>query len=252
MGEGMSVTCENCHRGWDEHIKNPSGENIETPGEVLLLGQSEICGQCHLTAHQCAMVSTDRHSREDLTCVSCHTIHDNYIKKLVKEDLDNFCLSCHTSIGAEFQRRSSHPLDSNNIRCVDCHNLGSIELNGMNMEFDWVCQGCHEEIAGPYLYEHPAVYDHLVEGGSCTECHEPHGSINDMLLKQTGMTLCNQCHTPPPGHSFNHNGLGAREDCALCHSQVHGSFDSRIFLNPDLGQILYPDCYQSGCHSFGN
>lgn len=251
-GKRINVSCESCHRGREQHLEDPSAETIITPAEVELQGQSEICGQCHLTPHQSAMVSTDPHSRVDLTCVSCHTVHGNYNAKLVKEDLDNYCLSCHTSVGVELQRRSAHPVHSNNMRCVDCHDLGSIEVADLHKGFDWKCEGCHEDIAGPYLYEHPVVYDHLVEGGSCMECHEPHGSVNDVLLKQTGATLCNQCHIPPPGHSFNHSGLGAKEDCVICHSQFHGSFDSRIFLNPDLGQILFPDCYQSGCHSFGN
>lgn len=251
-GNRINVTCQDCHRGWSRHVEDPSAQNIETPAESDLLGQSQICGQCHLTPHQSAMVSTDPHSRTDLTCTSCHLVHGNHNAKLVREDLDNYCSSCHTSVMAEFQRRSSHPLDSNNLRCVDCHDLGSTEVTEMRTGFDWKCQGCHEDIAGPYLYEHPVVYDYLVEGGSCTACHEPHGSVNDMLLKQTGATLCNECHVPPPGHSFNHSGLGAREDCSLCHSQVHGSFDSRILLNPDLGEILFPNCYQSGCHSFGD
>jgi len=247
-----SVTCYDCHNGWQEHIEDPTQDNIDRPSELLPLAQGEVCGRCHLTPHQSAMVSTDPHFKADLSCSSCHSIHGNENEFLVKEDLDNFCVSCHSSTAMEFQRRSAHPVESGNIRCVDCHDLSSINNAEFDIGFDWRCQSCHEENAGPFLYEHPVVYSHLVEGGSCMECHEPHGSVNDRLLKQTSRVLCFQCHNVPPGHIANHSGLGSKHECVQCHTEIHGSFSNNLLLDPDLGDKMFPDCYQSGCHSVGN
>lgn len=248
----MNVTCNDCHDGWKEHIEDPTRDNITRPSELTQMAQGEVCGRCHLTAHQSAMVTTDPHSRTDLSCSSCHSIHGNMNEYLVRENLDNFCFSCHSSVAMEFKRRSAHPVEPGNIRCVDCHDLSSIKNAEFEIGFDWRCQTCHEEIAGPFLYEHPVTYSHLVEGGSCMECHEPHGSVNDRLLRQTTRALCFQCHNTPPGHATMHSGLGSKHDCVQCHSEIHGSYSNSLLLDPDLGSKMFPDCYQSGCHSVGN
>lgn len=250
--ESMAVTCIDCHDGWKEHLKNPEAGNIQKGSEISPARQGAVCGGCHVTPHQTAMVTDDPHFGAGLSCSTCHRIHGNRNRYLVNEDLDNFCTSCHTATAMEFERRSAHPVESGNIRCVDCHQLGSLTNSEFKVGFDWQCQRCHEERAGPFPYEHPVVYSHLVEGGGCTECHEPHGSVNDRLLKQPGKTLCLQCHGIPPGHQTNHSGLGARYDCVQCHSEIHGSFSNRLLLDPELGDKLVPNCYQAGCHSLGN
>ena len=248
----MGVDCTNCHDGWQEHINNPSKDNIEKGSDLLPLAEAELCGRCHVTPHQAAIAAGDPHFDSNFSCSSCHSIHGNRNPHLVKEDLDNYCVTCHSATAMEFERRSAHPLDSGNIKCVDCHKLGSLQVNEFKNGFDWRCQSCHEDKAGPFLYEHPVVYNHLVNGGGCTECHEPHGSVNDRLLTQNGRTLCLQCHSVPPGHMVRHSGLGSKFACVRCHSEVHGSYSNRLLLDPDLGNKLFPDCYQSGCHSIGN
>jgi DmsE family decaheme c-type cytochrome len=248
----IGVGCVDCHKGWQEHINDPNRDNIEKPSELSLTEQGEVCGSCHLTTHQSAMVTTDPHMKADLSCTSCHSVHGNRNNYLVKEDLNNFCVSCHEATAAEFSRRSAHPIESGNIRCVDCHDLSTITNREFNVGFDWTCQSCHEDKAGPFPYEHPVVYSHLVEGGTCMECHEPHGSVNDRLLKQTGRALCLQCHSVPQGHQVMHSGLGSKYDCVQCHDEIHGSFSNRILLDPDLGDKMFLDCFQSGCHSLGN
>jgi DmsE family decaheme c-type cytochrome len=247
----VKIECMECHDGWQTHINNPMPENISRGDSLSLLDEAALCSRCHQTPHQVAMVSTDPHQKAGLTCSSCHTVHYNSNKHLLKEDMDNYCLSCHQSVSMDFEKRSAHPLNSKIITCTDCHRLASPEAVDFAVGMDWTCQSCHDDKAGPYLYEHPVVYSYLVEGGGCTECHEPHGSVNDRLLKQPGSGLCLQCHGLPAGHLTNHSGLGAKFACVKCHTEIHGSFENRSLLDPDLGIKFFPDCYQSGCHSSG-
>ncbi len=244
--------CIGCHDDWQEHIENPSADNIGRADKAAYTKQAEICGRCHLSPHQTAMATTDPHGRAQIGCLSCHKIHDNPNKALVIDGRDNYCLSCHTAVESEFRRRSAHPLESGNIRCVDCHNLGSLEDPMLAVGMDFRCQECHAENSGPFLYEHKIVYSYSTEGGSCLECHQPHGSPNDRLLNQPGDGICKQCHMTPVKHITQHSGLGTKLACVECHSQIHGSYDNNLFLDPNLGTKLFPDCNQSGCHSFAN
>ena len=61
---------------------------------------------------------------------------------------------------------------------------------------------------------------------NCTNCHEPHGTVNDRLLKVSDPRLCTGCHmatnirplraAPTSVFFFNRSGTN-------CHSQIHGS-----------------------------
>ncbi len=252
MNSPVAVGCTGCHRGWEEHLEDPAEGTIMVGPELGQTEQASICAGCHLTNHQASMLTSDPHGMEGLKCSDCHTIHSNPSQMLVKDDRENYCSKCHVVVAAEFKRRSVHPLESGNVRCSDCHELGKIKDHELGAGLDWTCQECHTDIAGPYTYEHPVTYNYLVEGQGCSECHHPHGSPNDKLLKQPESGTCLQCHMTPPGHRIAHAGLGARHACADCHSQVHGSYDNKFFLDPDLGMKHAVNCYASGCHSLDN
>lgn len=245
----MSVGCVCCHDGWEEHVENPSADNVQSVSGLSASEQVETCSRCHVTLHQTAMASTDPRARAGVACLDCHTVHLNANEKLVANDTEIFCLSCHADIAAEFKRRSAHPLESGNITCVDCHDISAMQDPFYASGLDWTCQGCHPEFSGPFLYEHPVVYAHLVEGEGCVECHQPHGSPNDRLLNQSGDGICLQCHGIPPRHRVAHFGIAVRYTCVNCHSDIHGSFDNGMFLDPDLGAKMPFDCYQ--CHILG-
>ncbi len=249
---GSQVTCVDCHGGWEEHLEDPSAENISSVSEDDQTAQALVCGQCHITPHQAAMVGSDVHGRAGLDCADCHTVHNNDSPHLNKDDRENYCAACHSNVSAEFKRRSSHPLEAENIRCVDCHSLEGVTDPMTAVGLDWKCQSCHSELSGPFPFEHEVVNQHAVGGGGCIECHQPHGSSNDRLLNQPGSATCNACHGVPPLHRTRHGGLGASLPCVDCHSDIHGSYDNSKLLDPLLNTRMFADCYQSGCHIFGN
>lgn len=250
LNSPISIGCISCHDGWKEHVDDPSADNIKTAAELEFMGQAELCSRCHNTPHQVNMMESDPHGRLEIRCTDCHTVHSNTNEYLVKDDKDNYCVVCHTSVATEFKRRSAHPLESGNVRCVDCHKPGENQDNLMAVGLDWLCQSCHTDYSGPFVYEHPVVNAHLVQGGGCTECHQPHGSPNDRLLNQPGDGICYQCHSKPPTHFIAHDGIANGFACVDCHSDIHGSFDNSKFLDPMLGAKMPFNCFD--CHVLGN
>lgn len=248
---GLSVGCVGCHSGWESHVEDPTEALPFNPAKGTQADVVKACVGCHVEPHQTAMVDTDPHGRAGMICSDCHTVHGNDTPALVKDDQENFCTTCHPNVAAQFESRTAHPLLSENIRCTDCHDLGTNEDPFFAAGHNWQCQSCHGELSGPFLHEHPVTYSHLVEGDGCVECHMPHGSPNERLLQQPGDGLCFQCHGTPPRHMVAHGGIGTEFACAFCHSDLHGSFDNSKLLAPDLGMKLPFDCYQSGCHILG-
>ena len=61
-----------------------------------------------------------------------------------------------------------------------------------------VCLTCHAEQKGPMRYEHGAISGNLTD--ACLDCHRPHGSPNQRLLKITNRGLCLQCHGDKASH----------------------------------------------------
>jgi DmsE family decaheme c-type cytochrome len=242
------VGCIGCHTGWEKHLEDPSKDNIVVPENLSLPKQAEVCGSCHLSDHQATMLTTDPHGRAQLACNSCHTVHGNKARSLVKDDSENFCGTCHTNVVAQFKSRSAHPLMTDNIRCSSCHPSDDRKDPVLARGIDWTCQNCHSEYAGPHAFSHPVTETYSFNGGGCTECHSPHGSPNDRLLTQPGNGVCLQCHNVPPAHRTAHAGMGIKIDCVNCHTDIHGSDDNRLFLDPQLNTKFFADCYQSGCH----
>lgn len=244
----MAVGCVGCHSGWENHLDDPSKDNITNPANLNLVKQAEICRGCHQSGHQATMLTTDPHGRAQLSCTSCHTVHENEAQGLLKDDKQNFCGTCHVGVVAQFKSRSAHPLTTDNIRCSSCHFPDDRTDPMLARGMDWTCQNCHSEYSGPHAFEHPVTQSHLFNGGGCTECHSPHGSPNDRLLTQPGNGVCLQCHTVPPGHRTAHAGMGVKVSCVNCHTDIHGSDDNALYLDPQLNTKFYANCFSSGCH----
>lgn len=93
------------------------------------------------------------------------------------------------------------------------------------------CTACHAQVAGPFVYPHAPM---PAEG--CTACHSGHGSPNPhLLIKADADAVCQQCHIPKPdpasgAHMLTGNNRSAAKPCMACHTDVHGSNRSPMFL----------------------
>jgi len=188
LSSPVVVGCTSCHDGWQEHIEDPAVENIISGREIGGLEQAQICARCHQEPHQAAMVTDDPHGRNDINCSDCHQVHNNSSLKLVKDDDQKFCQNCHLNVAAQFKSRSSHPLESGNVNCTDCHmprvaksavgqtnildgdvrsHLFTVNTSADALQFtddgafanpyltlDYMCKECHEDKDQAWMAEH--------------------------------------------------------------------------------------------------
>jgi len=83
-----------------------------------------------------------------------------------------------------------------------------------------LCYGCHQDIRSEFAQfsHHPVTEGKIV----CTDCHNPHGSATDHLLKGTTVKeTCSRCHMDKQG-PFVYEHADVTEDCTNCH-RPHGS-----------------------------
>lgn len=230
------INCESCHGPGSLAIARIE-QNPKLPGEqgnrcdsTKLLdlknlppqAQSLICLKCHVVASTPTLShwNTSIHALNELSCSSCHKLHEGPQQKVNHEKMAELCYGCHPDVRAQFSLVSHHPMRERKMDCFDCHNVhGSPSpkmLKGSTTRD--LCSRCHMGKSGPFVYEHGDVTE------NCMNCHVPHGSVNRGLLSSAIPFLCIQCHNP--GHrgtvAAGQKQLFANR-CTDCHSAVHGS-----------------------------
>ena len=237
--------CESCHGPGSKHAESMSAADIRNPAKISPAATDKVCLSCHLNQPTHIGRIESSHAKNNVSCVSCHSIHKNGPNGLVARkppDINQQCSTCHANVWASFQRTYRHRLPEGAMSCVDCHNphgtflprsIQTIDANERG------CFRCHGDKRGPFTYEHAPV---RLEG--CTACHEPHGSANPRMLTRAQVRfVCLECHsnlpapTPPANGTLGtvppafHNLLDPRfQNCNICHQKIHGSYVQRDFL----------------------
>jgi DmsE family decaheme c-type cytochrome len=159
------------------------------------------------------------------------------------------CLGCHEA-NRETQAfdHSEHQL--NGVACQNCH---SPHLTGADRaEQDrWLgerllrasqpglCFGCHTTIAGQFsLPTHHPVEEGLV---ACTNCHNPHGSRNQPMLRSANWETCVGCHVDKRGPFVFEHGAARVEGCVTCHTP-HGSVNRMLLVRRE-SRFLCLQCH---------
>jgi len=242
--------CEGCHGPGQAHVAAGGGKatiphafSRMAPGQVLA-----DCLGCHARDFNRANIQRSEHTLNDVVCTNCHSIHHAATPRyLLAKKQHELCYTCHATIRAQFDMPSKHRVNEGFLECSDCHNphgafpptwaMGQRpRLVEQALGNEEPCLKCHADKRGPFVYEHPPV---RVEG--CGTCHNPHGSMNEKLLRRPVVfTVCLECHngggsgTRNQGvdiQSSRHNLLDPKfQKCTVCHVRIHGSNADQFFL----------------------
>ena len=138
------------------------------------------------------------------------------------------------------------PHQSNDLTCGDCHNPMASISGTATLRRETIhdtCFGCHQQQRLEFRKRsHMPLFEGKV---SCSDCHNPHGSSSDSLLKaNTVNKVCFQCHAEKRG-PFIFDHAPVRENCMNCHSP-HGS--NHEMLLTTARPFLCQQCHTSRGH----
>jgi DmsE family decaheme c-type cytochrome len=126
------------------------------------------------------------------------------------------CASCHAEVAARFDLPSHHPIREGMLRCTDCHPPHRERRVSLGARTQ-LCTGCHQDYAGPWIWEHAPVAE------DCGYCHVPHGASAQGLLEVTQPGSCISCHSLAAMGAV-HDPWALLDRCTDCHSAIHGSY----------------------------
>jgi len=220
------------------------------------------CAGCHRdikdhfshTAHARRLAQSPRNEFEARNCEACHGPGSEHQTdpgahgKIVGFDrtagvsvqqMNGMCLQCHAATERIHWAGSVH--DVNGLACSDCHNpMAQFSARALQRResISATCFGCHQQ---QRLQFQKVSHMPLPEGKiTCTDCHNPHGSPTDPLLKaDTVNHLCYTCHQEKRG-PFLWEHAPVRENCLNCHNP-HGS--NHEFLLVTARPFLCQQCH---------
>jgi DmsE family decaheme c-type cytochrome len=159
------------------------------------------------------------------------------------EDNNRICLGCHERGERTNWQGSVH--EERNLACTECHTImrAVSAQHQLKTAFEPdTCFQCHKDRrAQMFRSAHMPLREGKVV---CSDCHNPHGSITEALLREVSVNdNCYKCHAEKRGpFLFEHTPV--RENCVSCHNP-HGSLNefSLKMSRPRL-------CYE--CHTIGH
>jgi predicted CXXCH cytochrome family protein len=283
-----SGECTGCH--------NPHS----APHSNLLRAQGrELCGLCHDELVEELDSVENIHDPAEDDCMDCHNPHSGPYANMLFAEGRALCDECHDDVVEMAEEAEvDHEPVTGESECITCHSPHGSD-NDFNLKEPQVtlCLDCHdgsvksgdETLADikSWLNQNERWHEPIAEEG-CSACHQPHGSDNFRLLKESfpsrfyaGFSLdeyglCFSCHDAPlvteertqtatgfrDGdrnlHFLHVNREKKGRTCRACH-EVHASSDSRLVRQRVLfGKWMMPIDFRSsetggscepGCHA---
>ena len=234
--------CESCHGPASKHTESTEAADIINPSKISPKEADKSCLKCHNNQPSQLGRIQGGHGRNEVGCVSCHSIHKPESASVVNAKparVNQLCAGCHQNTWAQFQRPYTHRLPEGAMSCVDCHNphggpkpkmVQTVNANEPG------CIKCHGDKRGSFTFEHAPM-----KTDGCAACHEVHGSANPrQLVRHEERYLCLECHAnvgaaaaarsgtlggiPPAFHDMRSPRY---RNCSVCHIKIHGSYVER-------------------------
>ncbi len=229
--------CEVCHGPGKAHAEaeqDAGGDPAkQLAGAKLIFSfhaspkeNSERCLTCHITSQHQERFDESQHLSAGVSCDHCHVAH------LVKE------VEAHRRGAISYAQAAFFEVPQIPDQTRWLHNSLLKESQPA------LCFGCHGNIQALFaLPVHHRVPEQLM---TCTDCHNPHGSINRASLNDTNWETCVKCHVEKRGpYVYEHPAVRV-SGCVICHNP-HGS-TNRMMLVRREGRQLCLQCH-TGFHN---
>lgn len=212
--------CESCHGLGSLHIDSEETADIRFPADA-------DCLACHDSRRSHLEWTGADHRRSGVMCSDCHDSHNRELNHIripdvgpafgsFADDTTRLCVSCHTAVASQLVLPSHHPVYEGMLSCTDCHQPHASQSGRLGTPTE-LCSSCHQDYAGPWIFEHPPVAE------DCGYCHTPHGAVANALLETSQPGACIGCHTIPT-LAAPHDPSAFVSECSECHSAIHGSY----------------------------
>jgi predicted CXXCH cytochrome family protein len=224
--------CESCHGPGKAHIDGieaAAGDDTKiAAAKKLIFGfhgkpdeNSGRCMTCHVTAHDQSLFDRSEHKLHAVACQSCH--------------------SAHLTEALGVRDKVEAPLAQAQFFRAPRINEENRWLTQSLLRFNQpeLCYQCHSTVQAQFaLPTHHRVPEGLMK---CTDCHNPHGTNNQPMLRKTNWEVCADCHTEKRGPFVFEHAPVKVEGCAICHSP-HGSVNRQLLLRRE-GRFLCLQCH---------
>ncbi len=171
------------------------------------------------------------------------------------EEKNGICLACHERGQRTMWQGSVH--EERGLACVNCHTIMKevSRKNQLKTAFEPdTCFQCHKDRrAQMFRSSHMPMREGKIV---CSDCHNPHGSITEALLKKDSINdVCYTCHAEKRGpFLFEHEPV--RENCDNCHDP-HGTIQqyslkmARPRLCNECHNLMDNSAGPAGSHAVG-
>lgn len=211
----------------------------------LVLKDDAKCTRCHdeTDSPQALSIGKTKHGTladvRTPTCTSCHGDSERHLANVAGQNE-------RPKPDRLFTKNSTTPIETRNEACLTCHGKESMRSHWMgstHQSRDVACTSCHQihtahdkvrdkitqpEVCFTCHKEQRAQINrpshHPIPEGkmSCSDCHNPHGSVGPKLMKRDSVNdTCYTCHMEKRG-PFVHAHEPVAEDCSNCHNP-HGT-----------------------------
>jgi len=223
--------------------KAAGGKKYAPPVEAHFVG-SKACATCHapLIAEfkktLMGKIGDTPKGKGKFECENCHGPGSAHVKAgggrgvggilsfgaddpRSAEEKNGICLACHQRGERTYWAGSVH--EERGLACTNCHTVMkavSRKFQLKTTKINETCFQCHNLQRAQIQYSsHMPLREDKI---SCTDCHNPHGSPTEKLIRQASVNdNCYSCHAEKRGpFLFEHTPV--RENCLNCHTP-HGS-----------------------------
>ena len=194
--------CRNCHDVPDKVIERGM---VKVNHAEFVSYQANCEDSCHkaqieihspVDGHTCLMCHSFTLADKAMDSAELHTLHGGSHEKVE-------CFACHGNPGREAHARTGSASVEAMMQCANCHSDTHPIQGDIYTAESHPQGGDNNRILGPMYLTHVACsdchtaaepHDVVTEEGGCLQCHKPHASSIEHILKKPQRDLCLGCH----------------------------------------------------------